>query len=277
MNLDNQFRSPVKQQIIHHIQVNIPFTWLIEPSWLNLFIEYGLNPEIGLDSAALDEFSLSDFKDIADNFISRHKSITIHGPFLDLSPGSPDPKIRAVSLDRFRQLITAVSIFKPRTVVCHAGYDDARYNFFKEAWLEYSIEAWQWLGNELNAHGTKLMLENVYESDPDEMLMLFQYLDTANIGCCLDIGHQSVFGRKTLNHWFNVMGPYIGQLHLHDNHGDCDSHLGMGNGKINFDPMFRFLKKLPMQPVVTLEPHNREDLAASLAYLEQSDFLSLFR
>ena len=44
------------QAIIEKIQINIPFTMLYE-SYLATFMEYGLNPEIGLDAAALDRFS----------------------------------------------------------------------------------------------------------------------------------------------------------------------------------------------------------------------------
>ena len=47
-------------QILHEIQVNIPFTMLYE-SYLPQFLEYGINPEIGFDAAAFDRFSMKDF------------------------------------------------------------------------------------------------------------------------------------------------------------------------------------------------------------------------
>jgi hypothetical protein len=53
------------KQIIPKVQVNIPFTMLYE-SYLETFIEYGLNPEIGLDAAALDRFTVADFSNIAE-------------------------------------------------------------------------------------------------------------------------------------------------------------------------------------------------------------------
>lgn len=276
MNVQKQLYSFTQHQIIEKIQVNIPFTMLVERQWQDIFFNSGINPEIGLAAEALDNFSLSDFKRFADQFHHRNRSITIHGPFMDLSPGSPDPKIRELTKFRFKQLIDAAAVFKPKTVVCHAGYDHVRYDFCKEQWLEHTVETWKWMGSELFKRGTHLLLENVYETNPDELLQVLEQLDPEHIGYCLDVGHLTTFAKYPLDHWLSATGKYIGQLHLHDNHGDHDSHLGMGKGSINFNPLFEYIKHMTEKPVITLEPHEQEDFIASLAYLEQSNFLSLF-
>jgi sugar phosphate isomerase/epimerase len=275
MNSKKKPYSPAQIQIIEKIQVNIPFTMLVEKQWQDLFFNSGLNPEIGLAAEALDDYSLSDFKEFADQFHHRSRSITIHGPFMDLSPGSPDPKVRELTKYRFKQLINAVSVFKPKTVVCHAGYDHDRYGFCRDQWLEYVTDTWQWLGKELHERCTRLMLENVYETNPAELLQVLEPLNPEHIGYCLDMGHLASFGKYPIDKWLAVTGKYIGQLHLHDNHGDHDSHLGMGKGGINFDLLFEYIKHMKKKPVVTLEPHEQEDFFASLAFLEQSDFLSV--
>jgi len=273
---ENILYSDTQRRIIDKIQVNIPFTMLVEQPWQDLFFNAGLNPEIGLAADALDTYSLSVFKDFADRFHKNNRTITIHGPFLDLSPGSPDPKIREVAAYRFNQLIDAVSVFKPETVVCHAGYDHSRYDFCREKWLEHTIETWTWLGRELCNRGSRLMLENVYEKTPEELLQVLKSLDPEHIGYCLDIGHLASFGKYSLDKWLAATGKYIGQFHLHDNCGDHDAHLGLGKGSINFDLLFAYFKCMSPKPVITLEPHEKEDFMASLAFLEQVDFLSWF-
>ncbi|MDA3898406.1 MAG: sugar phosphate isomerase/epimerase [Desulfobacteraceae bacterium] len=275
MTFQKRLYSFTQHQIIEKVQVNIPFTMLVERQWQDLFFNSGINPEIGLAAEALDNFSLSDFKRFADQFHHRNRSITLHGPFMDLSPGSPDPKVRELTKFRFKQLLDAVSVFKPKTVVCHAGYDHVRYNFYKEKWLEHTVKIWKWLGRELFERGTRLMLENVYEKEPEDLLQVLERLDPKHIGYCLDVGHLASFGKFPLEKWLDATGEYIGQLHLHDNHGDHDSHLGMGKGIINFDRIFGYIKHMTKKPVITLEPHEQEDFIASLAYLEQSDFLSV--
>ena len=52
-------------RLIKEIQVNIPFTMLLD-AYLDRFIKYGLNPEIGIDAVALDRCAFSDFKGVAD-------------------------------------------------------------------------------------------------------------------------------------------------------------------------------------------------------------------
>ena len=254
-------------RLVEKVQVNIPFAMLHE-SYLDRFISRGLNPEIGLDAAALDGYSLSDFKSTAEQLRNRGLSTTFHAPFMDLSAGSPDPKIRAVTRSRFEQVLNLVPVFNPKTVVCHAGYDEKRYWYIKDAWIEKSLEMWSWLGKRIQDEGAVLMLENVYEYYPADIRGLFEGL--AGVGFCLDIGHQAVFGRTAPEIWVKELGAYIGQLHLHDNLGYHDEHLAMGKGNIDFQGLFKELmvvKKDP--PVITLEPHNGEDLWPNLEFLEK--------
>ena len=255
--------------IIKKVQVNIPFRMLWD-SYIELFIKHGLNPEIGLDAISLNRFSFDDFKDIAQRLHKQNLTITLHAPFIDLSPGSLDPDVMDLTRHRFKQLLKLVPLFKPKTVVCHAGYDWKRYGYFKEEWVEKSLKTWSWLGSRIADEGGQLMLENVYEHSPEDILILFENLEKQNVGFCLDTGHQSAFSRTSLKVWLDSLGQYLGQLHLHDNNGKNDDHLAMGKGKINFEAFFKALeaiKKAP--PVITLEPHEDGALWPSLEFLEK--------
>jgi len=251
------------------VQINIPFTMLKE-GYLDRFIQQRLNPEIGFDATALDRFSVSDFSVIADRFHKAGLTITLHAPFVDLSPGSTDPHIRMVTRRRFKQILELVTIFRPKTVVCHAGYDDKRYWYFKDFWVKNSVEMWSWLGQGLRAEGSLLMLENVYEHGPNDIRILFERLENQGIGFCLDTGHQAVFGHVSLETWVDSLGPYIGQLHLHDNSGEKDDHLAMGMGTVDFQALFKQLGAMRKDPpVITLEPHREEDFRPSIEFLEK--------
>ena len=255
------------QDLLRQVQVNIPFTMLYD-GYLERFLEYGLNPEIGIDAKALERFDFSDFQRISDKLHDRHLSITLHGPFIDLSAGSTDPAIKAVTRSRFEQLLKLVPVFRPGTVVCHAGYDWKRYGYFKEEWIESSLEIWAWLADSLIKQGSRLMLENVYEDNPEDIRIIIERLQSQKVGFCLDAGHLFAFGQGELKKWLEELGPYIGQLHLHDNHGRNDEHLPLGNGKIDFNLLFAYLisNDLP-RPLITLEPHQEEALWPSLDYL----------
>lgn len=258
----------MKNDLTDQIQINIPYRMLKE-GYLDKFIEYGLNPEIGFDAGALDTVSISEANAIAEQFHGAGRTITFHGPFMDLSPGSPDSNIQTISRQRFDQLASLVPVFKPKTVVCHTGYDHKRYWPIREQWIENSLKIWAPLAATFKREGARLMLENVYEKTPLEILPLIELLKPHDVGFCLDIGHQAVFGTVSLDQWVQSMAGYLQQLHLHDNNGDQDDHWALGQGTINIKRLLKGLVSRKIHPLaVTLEPHREEDLKPSLEYLE---------
>ena len=259
--------TSITGHLVKQLQVNIPYRMLKE-GYLDKFLEFGLNPEVGFDAEALDHVTVSEAEAIAKQFHRAGRTITLHGPFTDLSPGSPDRDIREVSRKRFEQLASLVPVFKPRTVVCHTGYDRKRYLPMREQWIENSLETWDSLAATFKREGARLMLENVYEKSPSEILPLIESLKSHNVGFCLDIGHQSAFGSVPLRQWVQSMSRHLQQLHLHDNDGQWDDHWGLGLGNINIEQLFSDLDSLKIRPLaVTLEPHREEDLSPSLEYL----------
>jgi sugar phosphate isomerase/epimerase len=251
------------------VQVSIPFSMLFE-KYLDRFIEERFNPEIGLDADALDRFSLNDFKTVANKLSDNGLKVTFHGPFLDLSPGSPDPLIREVTRRRYEQVLDLFPIFQPKTMVCHAGYHRTFYGFASDLWLENSLETWRWLSERVKNVGAMLTLENVFESGPEEMKPLFENLEDCHVGLCFDIGHQACFSQTSFQVWMNQLGPYVEHLHLHDNHGLTDEHRGLGFGTIQFKAFFTLLTSFrKTSPVVTLEPHFEEEVYPSLEFLEK--------
>jgi sugar phosphate isomerase/epimerase len=112
------------------------------------------------------------------------------------------------------------------------------------------------------------MLENVYEHGPEELCCLFEQLAADQVGFCFDVGHQQAFGKAGMDRWLTQLGPFIGQLHLHDNHGEADDHIALGSGTIDFTGLFDWLAAhRGRPPIVTLEPHEEKELWPSLEYL----------
>ncbi|MCP4108667.1 MAG: hypothetical protein GY749_24490 [Desulfobacteraceae bacterium] len=133
------------KQITDKIHVNAPFKMLYE-TYLGYFIKHRLNPEISFDAVTLESFSMSDFRKVAEQLLAHNLSITFHGPFMDLCPGSSDPGIRELTRHRFEQVLELIPLFKPKIMVCHAGYDWKRYLDKRDFWIEKSLEIWSWLG-----------------------------------------------------------------------------------------------------------------------------------
>jgi len=191
------------------VQVNVPYS-LLHSTYLDRFLRDRINPEIGIDGHVLDTVAAAEFAGTAERLADRNLRVTIHAPFIDLAPGSTDDAVYRLSRKRFEQVLRLVPFFKPRTVVCHAGYDRRRYVSLREQWIERSVALWTWLAARLRDEGTRLMLENVYEEYPEDMLELFEQLSEHAVGFCLDTGHQQAFGKAGLKKWIDVLGGVSG-------------------------------------------------------------------
>jgi len=256
-------------RILKRVHVNIPFAMLKE-RYLPRFLEGAINPEIGLDASALDTYSQREFAEVARKIHEGGLDVTIHAPFIDLSPGSPDPAVRALTRRRFEQVLEAARPFRPLRIVCHGGYDWKRYRYLLERWIENSLATWEWMARGAKSVGAALMLENVYERGPDELAVLLMPLKAHGVGFCLDTGHQAAFSTTPLAQWLESLSPFLGQLHLHDNFGEWDDHMALGRGSIDFEALFRLLREIREEPFpITLEPHREGDLAPSLEYLDR--------
>ena len=254
--------------ILRQVHVNVPF-FLLKERYLRYCIDNKINPEIGWDAAALDGAPTDPMVPrIAETLSAAGLSVTFHGPFVDLAPGSSDPDVRAVSRRRMAQVLALVPLFRPVSVVCHTGYEHKRHGYMQAQWNRNGLPLWRWFAGELASAGSQLVLENVFEHQPEDLLPLVRDLAAQGGGCCLDVGHQAAFSKASIERWLDVLGPCVRHLHLHDNNGDMDSHMALGRGGVDLERVFGFLASCNGdRPVLTLEPHVQEDLWPSLDFL----------
>ncbi len=251
----------------------MPFRMLVD-EYLDIILKERINPEIGLDCFALDRFSRDEFRDVADLLHGAGLSITLHAPFFDLRPGAIDRKIRGVTMERLRQAFDLVPLFRPRSVVCHAAFDEKYYVSNEDVWLENSRDTWSRFIEIAAAAGTKIALENVYEGSPKFLsLLLDTFKGSQNICLCFDTGHFNAFSQSTLEEWMDALGSRTGQIHLHDNNGSADEHNPVGDGTFPFHRFFKLLKEKGARPIITLEPHTEEDLWHTLENIKHMGLL----
>jgi sugar phosphate isomerase/epimerase len=259
-------------KLLKKIQVNIPFLQL-KSDYLPLFMQYGINPEIGIDANALDSVSDEEFRNIAKILKQNKRKITLHGPFMDLVPGGLDNVLLRATRKRLERFFEIVPVFKPVNVVCHTGYDPCYYRENWKEWLKNSVETWKPHVKQAERDGFKLLLENVYESSPEVHCALFSAIASDAFGFCLDSGHHHVFGKSPLKEWVKLLGEKIMELHLHDNNGEEDTHLAVGKGNVDFAGLFHLINENGISPVITLEPHEEETLWQSLTSEDLKEFI----
>ncbi len=195
-------------------------------------------------------------------------SLSMHAPFMDLCPGAIDTRVREVTVSRFNQMLQLAQLLRPECIVFHSGYEKWKYGLATGLWLEKSLETWKPLNERAQSIGVKITIENIFEDSPENLKLLMKEMDSGNFGICFDTGHCNLFSKVPLNEWLDGLGPYIIELHLHDNDRSADQHLPIGDGTFDFKALFNALKSTA--PIIhTIEAHSPEHVLKSISRLDE--------
>lgn len=247
------------------IHVNVPYPLLKDR--LGALRKHKLNPEIYFSGNILDNIEKEELIKIGTELRTAGLSITFHAPYMDISPGTPDAKIRAVVLERLGQVLDLAEDIRPKAVVVHGAYDRWRFDGNVDMWLKNSLEVWPTLVRKAGKIGTVLAMENVFDIHPEPIRRLLDAIDSPHIGHCFDIGHFRLFSKVSIEEWFQQLGKRIVEVHIHDNNGGRDEHLPPGDGDIDFATFFALLKNYSNDVIYTIEPHKEEHLQKNLEVL----------
>ncbi|MFA6498048.1 MAG: sugar phosphate isomerase/epimerase family protein [Desulfurivibrionaceae bacterium] len=250
--------------------INFPFRRLQQE--LDFVLTHRIQPEIGLEGDTLYTATDAEYRAVAKSLADAGLRCTLHAPFFDLAPGALDENILAATRSKMGKAFDLIEVFRPAAVVCHLNYEENKHGYKQSAWFKASMETWQELLTKATAHQVPLMLENTYETGPEQHEKILAALDSPLARFCLDVGHVASFAKNSWQDWLPALAPWLGQLHLHDNHGDRDAHLAPGRGSFDFPGLFGYLKEQRLQPLITLEPPTDDDLWESLAARDRMQF-----
>jgi len=232
--------------------------------YLPFFKQERWNLEIYFGSRSFDKIKKSDIVKLKKK-LDYNPRISIHGPFMDLSPGAVDLKVREITIRRFTKTLEIAETLKPGVIVFHSGYDKWKYDSRVDIWLEGSLQTWKPINKMASGMGVKIAIENIFEEDPAHLGLLAKEMDSDNFGICFDAGHFNLFSKLPLLEWLGIIKPYIKELHLHDNLQNADEHRAIGDGNFDFATLFREIQGIDC--VYTLEAHNVKDAMTSLERL----------
>lgn len=224
-------------------------------------------------SEALDDENRSRLLDQirSDILKSGAKRILLHGPFTEIIPAAIDPRAREFAIGRLEQSYQVAAAIGAEAMIVHTGY--IPFMYFKEWQAEKSAIFWQKFMSDKPAD-FRLYVENVLEDEPYMLGDMMQQIEDPRIGICLDVGHALAAGHSSvpIETWIEVLGPYIGHFHIHNNHGDGDTHSPLGDGILDFNSIFS-AAETNCHPDVTFTIESRE-CAPSVKWLIDKDYLT---
>lgn len=206
----------------------------------------------------------------ADIQASGAQRVILHGPFTEIIPAAIDHKAREFALERLNQSFQVASASGAESMIVHTGY--IPFMYFKEWQAEKSAAFWQKFMEDKPAD-FRLYIENVLEDEPYMLADMMRQIHDPRIGICLDAGHALAAGHSAvpIETWIEVLGPYIGHFHIHNNHGDGDTHSPLGEGILDYHSIFA-AASAHCRPDVTFTIESREALP-SVTWLMEAGYL----
>ena len=189
-----------------------------------------------------------------------------HAPFAELCPAAIDPLVRAVTRRRFLQAAALAKRYGAEKMVVHSGFIPLVY--YPEWFAPQSAAFWREFLNDVD--GLTLCVENVMETSPDVLRQIAEQVNDPRLRICFDVGHAFCQSGE-LAPWLDALAPYSSHVHLHNNHGTFDEHLGLPDGTLDMATVIRQLEALAPQATYTLEVRSAR---ASVEWLLKEGLLS---
>ena len=225
----------------------------------NLGIEYAelvhQYPAEFIDSEILESYNLK---------------YSIHAPFMDVNIASPQDQSRLNSIVQIKSSIDLANEINAEAVVVHPGLISFLANkYFKKEVYEFANESIKEIGDYAKDLGVMATIENM----PNFESMIYQNIADLNqllveneMHMTLDIGHANHVGYAPDEMIFDS----IKHIHVHDNLGDDDSHLPLGEGSIDLKYIINTLESKNYDGIYILEVNDYDSIKKSYEYMKKN-------
>jgi sugar phosphate isomerase/epimerase len=208
---------------------------------------------------------------------SYNLNISVHAPFFDLNLGSVYKEMRKFSVNQFKKCIEFCSEIGADLMVIHPGYSSLLKikELYRKAEDEF-VEALREVVDYGVLRGVKVALENMqshyfFAYKLNSLLVLAENIE--NLGITLDIGHAFIMKQEEkrprpeeeiAQEIRTGLRPFLNHVHIHDNRGKRDEHLGLGKGEINFSPIVKALKEIDFEGRIISEAWEKSEAEEQL-------------
>lgn len=241
--------------------VNNPFDWAYDLEELG-FTGWEVVSE---GKQQLNNDTISEIKNIIE---TTDLVLTLHLPFSDLNLASLNHPIWEETIRQMSRCLERASDFVELAVV-HPGHLSPLGMQLPELAWRQNIEGLQAVCDAAADLGIQIGVENmvnmqfIFGKQPGEILGMIESLERENVGLTLDIGHANTNGM--VNEFLSDLRRVV-HVHLHDNKGKSDEHLGLGKGNVDWKKVIKKLDGYKGRAVT--EARTVQEGAASLQYLQ---------
>jgi len=181
---------------------------------------------------------------------------SLHAPFADINIASPSKTMLNASMKRLKQSMAYANQLDAKVWVFHPGAKTGIGQFYPGADWKQNNESIQELYKTAEEYGVNIALENLpakyyfFMSKPEEFARFYRETNLP-VGIVMDLGHANLEGQ--IEPFFKLLTDKIVHIHASDNDGLDDQHLGIGQGKIDYNSFAQTLKKMGYDKSVIVE------------------------
>jgi len=202
--------------------------------------------------------------------VSQGLKYTVHAPFADINIASPSKPLLNAMLKRLKKSITYAGVLNCQVWVFHPGLKTGISMFYPRKEWAQNLKTARLLFRFAEDHGVEAAIENVPEPFPFVMKSVEDFTRFYNevnedIGLVLDTGHANINGQ--IEPFLTTFADKIVHIHVHDNHGKSDQHLGIGYGTTDWKKVANLLRRISYDKIVTIE--SIEHIEESMQKLKQ--------
>jgi sugar phosphate isomerase/epimerase len=201
----------------------------------------------------LNKNRISTLKETAKSFGIEY---SLHAPFADINIASPSKTMLNASMKRLKQSMIYANQLDAKVWVFHPGAKTGIGQFYPGADWKQNVESILELYKIAEEYGLNMALENLpakyyfFMSKPEEFARFYRETNLP-IGIVFDLGHANLEGQ--VEPFFKLLTDKIVHIHASDNDGSDDQHLGIGQGKIDYNAVAQALKQMGYNKSVIIE------------------------
>lgn len=195
---------------------------------------------------------------------------SVHSPFMDVNIASLQTESRVISIKQIKDSIDLANKIDAEAVVVHPGLAPFLANkYFLNNVYNVSNESIKEIGEYSDDLGVLTTIENMPSFDGmlyQDMEKLDSILESLEMSMTLDIGHANHAGYSPEQMIFDS----IKHIHIHDNFGDDDSHLALGEGDIQLKDIVNTLEKKNYNGIYIIEVNDYDSIKNSFEYMKRN-------
>jgi sugar phosphate isomerase/epimerase len=182
---------------------------------------------------------------------------SLHCPIADINIASPSKPMLNASIKRLKHSMTYAHQLNAELWVLHPGQVTGITPFYPGSDWKQNVQSIGELHKVAKEYGLRIAIENVPQKygaimkTTDDFARFYGETGLTDIGIILDTGHANLEAQT--ERFLTQFPDKIFEMHLSDNMGKSDQHLGIGYGKIDWQQLAQSLKQIRFNGIIMIE------------------------